>query len=193
MFLPLPVALALRLMAGAGLSFGGIALTVFGLGATNAGAEIRALRWLLIGSVLVFHGLMLLLGRVARGARDKAAQVQAARAARAEARLSEEPYEDEIAFDPVPEESRQQGLFARVPMLRARRPEPAMVEPELVARAQGDFDRVEAPTDERVREKIASAIQSRVRRPLVATRAEPPADAVGGRARRALDRTTTGH
>ena len=171
--LPFPVGAGLRIMAAAAF-FGGIALTVFGLGATNA--ELKsALRWLVIGSVLVFHGLMLLLGRVTRGARDKAAQVQAARAARAEARLSEEPYEHEIAFDPMPEEPRQHGLFGRVPMLRARRPEPAMdmVEPELVSPAQGDFDRVEAPTDARVREKIASAIQSRVRRPLVATRAEP--------------------
>ena len=169
--LPFAAGSGLKLTAAASF-IAGLVTLAYVLGVTKP--EARAgFRWLMVGSILVFHGLMLLLGRATRGARDRAAQIKAARIARADAYATEEVYDEE---ESVFEEPRQTSLFSRVPMLRATRRDDIpdnLIEPELPGRAQGDFDGIEAPTDERVREKIASAIQSRVRRPLVATRSEP--------------------
>ncbi len=163
--LPMPFAAGLKIMALISF-FGTIALGLYALGVT--GREARgALRFMLIGLVNSVGWIGLLFGQGARGAGQAAMDFRRnrqSRVAAAEAHYDEEPM---LEVDPMPEvESRPRfSLRDRVPLLRRTadiEPEPELVEPHSVAPVD-----LEAPTDDRIREKIADVIRSRVRRPEV--------------------------
>ncbi|MBF9032920.1 DNA translocase FtsK [Rhodobacterales bacterium HKCCE2091] len=187
--LPFGAGFGLKLSAAAAF-LSCIALTLYVLGATVQ--ELRlALRWFLVGLILIFHGLIGLTRHLGAGTARAAQGYREARAARAEARaesMSEDLVASELPDYGLVTEPRAGGFFSRVPVLRARRAEPALEEdedygpePELVTPRSRDLGHVEAPTDDRIRGKIADAISSRVRRPLVApsARVEPPLTAAG--------------
>ena len=189
--LPFGSEFGLKLLAA--LSFlAFLALGLFVLGVNKP--ELRvALRFLLVGLVSTIAGLATLFGQAGRGAGQAAQSLHARRQARALARHEADEIEDENIFhediaelDPAPIAAPRPGLLARVPLLRGK--ERAVdLEPELPERGTAAVDDIDAPDDDRIREKIADVIKSRVRRPLTtpqaavarhkamtATRAAPP-------------------
>ncbi len=148
-----------------------MAISMLGVGAFVlgfTGADMaRGLRFLLVGFIMLYGGLMTLLGRgagraldTARARRERRAEQRARRTAEAEAHI-EEP-EAYSPFEPLaPAEAaapEKRGLRALMPSL-IRRPDP-LPEPELVdpGVATGDAD---MPGDDRIRAKIADVIRAR--------------------------------
>ncbi|SDO01521.1 DNA segregation ATPase FtsK/SpoIIIE, S-DNA-T family [Lutimaribacter pacificus] len=182
--LPVGAAFGLKLISvllGAGM----LVLGAFVLGFTMP--ELRRIaRFLLVGLVVAYAGLMTLLGRGAGGAvqaaramqaraadrkaeREFAAQEAAEYAAAQQAvappmthrvRRAEPPLSGMPELVEDEEEPARSGLFARMPSL-IRRPE-TMPEPELVTPDPVAGD-AEMPGDDRIRAKIADVIKSRAR------------------------------
>jgi S-DNA-T family DNA segregation ATPase FtsK/SpoIIIE len=180
----LPFAIGTGLKILAALSFLTlIALGLFVLGVN--GREMRiALRFMLIGLINSFAWIGAMFGQAGRGAGQAAMQMHARRRSRAVAQA--EGYDDDaLAYDEpdYPEEEvtprPRLGLLDRMPPI-LRRDRVGDPEPELVERAPVAPADLEAPDDDRIRSKIASVIQSRVRRPgtVVEPEAEEPQSAV---------------
>ncbi|WP_299966540.1 DNA translocase FtsK [uncultured Roseobacter sp.] len=154
------------------MAFGILALGAFVTGFTR-GELLRVGRFLLVGLVMLYAGLMTLLGRGASGALTTAQQISSrhaerraeARAARAaaveaEAVLTEvAPAKGAPAFQTaggVP----KVGLFAKRPGLVNRpdeMPEPELIETDIA------LDINEGPAPDRIKARIADVIKSRVR------------------------------
>ncbi|MFK7744764.1 MAG: DNA translocase FtsK [Roseobacter sp.] len=166
--LPIGSAITVKLMS----LFMAIGIIVFGafvLGFTRPEVT-RIGRFLLMGIVMMYAGLMALIGRGAQGAVAKAqvvsAQVADRRAAAKEAAAAAALVQTEVApLSGIPafqsmEDEPKAGLLSRMPGL-VRRPE-KMPEPELVEYEQdGEFE--DAPGEERIKARIADVIKSRVR------------------------------
>jgi len=175
-----------------------VAMSLFVLGFTVPELK-RFARFLLVGVVMAYAGLMTLLGKSASGAAIAARNVQEKNAQRKErARIEAEHAAAEAAAlaavptpiqrnaatlraepmvapdydDMQPEQPVKQGLLARMPSLikRAPDPEPELVEQEL----DPDFYNEEIGED-RIKARISDAIRMRARQAKVATaaRAEP--------------------
>ncbi|CUK11663.1 DNA translocase FtsK [Ruegeria denitrificans] len=164
--LPISSHFMVKLMSLA-MAAGMLALGVFVLGLTKADVR-KGFRAFLLGLVMAYDMLMNMLGRgataTAQAARDRRAQWEDRKAARAEA--AEAVFDDDLAYaDPVFEEPEynepepaKPGLLARMPSL-IRRPEP-MLEPELVEpEPVAGFD--EMPGEDRIRSKISAAVRNR--------------------------------
>ncbi|MGI3184799.1 DNA translocase FtsK 4TM domain-containing protein, partial [Nioella aestuarii] len=179
----LPFAIGTGLKILAALSF--LTLIMLGLFVLGVnGRELRiALRFMLVGLVNSFAWIGAMFGQAGRGAGQAAMQMHARRRSRAAAPV--ETYDDEaLAYDEpdYPEEAAPRprlGLLDRMPPI-LRRERMAEPEPELVERAPVAPADLEAPDDDRIRSKIASVIQSRVRRPgqIVEPASEEPQSAV---------------
>ena len=183
--LPLGSTFAIKLMSllmGVGI----VALGAFVLGFTRP-ELVRAGRFLMLGLIMIYSGLMTVLGKGANSAvvaarelqvrnadrkeRNRAAADDAAAYAAAVAAVPAAP----VYADPMPEPMLQHptlatepevktGLLARMPLLM-KRAEPVvheMPEPELIEAFSYD-NVVDAPSDDRIKAKIAGVIQSRVR------------------------------
>ena len=183
--LPLGSTFAIKLMSllmGVGI----VALGAFVLGFTKP-ELVRAGRFLMLGLIMIYAGLMTVLGKGASSAviaarelqvrnagrkeRNRAAADDAAAYAAAVATVPAAP----VYADPMPEPKLQHpalatepevktGLLARMPLLM-KRAEPLvqeMPEPELIEAFSYD-NVVDAPSDDRIKAKIAGVIQSRVR------------------------------
>ncbi|MGJ8590698.1 MAG: DNA translocase FtsK 4TM domain-containing protein, partial [Yoonia sp.] len=143
-----------------------VALGAFVMGFTRAELS-RILRFMLVGVIMVYAGLMNLLGRGASGAVAAAQKVQARQSERRErSRIEAEDNADFAAsqaqYNTEPDlvAAPKKGLLAKMPAL-VKRSEP-MPEPELLE----DWSDVEidlAPSDDRIKSKIADVIKSRVR------------------------------
>jgi S-DNA-T family DNA segregation ATPase FtsK/SpoIIIE len=179
--LPMSPEAGLKLLAA--LAFvGGVFLSLFVLGVDRI--EMRhGLRFLILGLLSVgamVSGGLRNAGAGAGRAATHLAERRAARAAqttpeRAPTRLATDPalrtvpivHDDEDEGEIAqPAARRSPGLFARMPMLRAREAEPR-IEPELVVPGGPAVDEVDAPDEDRIRARIADVIKSRVRRPNV--------------------------
>ncbi|MAX74527.1 MAG: cell division protein FtsK [Nioella sp.] len=170
--MPLAAAAGLKLLAA--LSFFGLLfLGLFVLGFNKAEVQ-KGLRFMLLGLVATIGWIGTLFGQAGRGAGHAAMEMRARRQMRSRARAEAEAMiEEDFAveeIDVAQAEGRPRGsLLDRMPILRRdRAPEP---EPELVEPAPVAPRHIEAPSDDRIREKIADVIKSRVRRP---ADAEPP-------------------
>ncbi|WP_135506014.1 DNA translocase FtsK [Roseovarius aestuariivivens] len=184
--LPFGASLGLKLLS---LSLGALMLVLgaFVLGFTRT--ELQAIaRFLIVGVIMTYAGLMTVLGRSASGAASAAKSVQAkaadARARRierhAQARAEAEDLARAEAAVPEPAVTRRApavqappasyavspgapdkpgGLLARMPSLM-RRPEPEP-EPELIENPEAPD--VDGPSGDRVSARIADVIRSRVR------------------------------
>ena len=183
--LPLGSTFAIKLMSllmGVGI----VVLGAFVLGFTKP-ELVRAGRFLMLGLIMIYAGLMTVLGKGANSAviaarelqvrnadrkeRNRAAADDAAAYAAAVAAIPAAP----VYADPMPEPMLQHptlatepevktGLLARMPLLM-KRAEPVvqeMPEPELIEAFSYD-NVVDAPSDDRIKAKIAGVIQSRVR------------------------------
>jgi S-DNA-T family DNA segregation ATPase FtsK/SpoIIIE len=187
--LPLGSAFAIKLMSLL-MGFAIVSLGAFVLGFTKP-ELIRAGRFLMLGLIMLYAGLMTLLGKGASSAivagrhmqvrnadrkernrveADEAAAYAAAVAAVPAAPVYADPMTaatpEPMLHDPTftPEPEVKAGLLARMPSL-IKRSEPVaqeMPEPELIE-AFSHSDEVAAPNDERIKAKIAGVIQSRVR------------------------------
>jgi S-DNA-T family DNA segregation ATPase FtsK/SpoIIIE len=157
----------------------GVSILIFGafvLGFTKPELH-RIGRFMLIGVIMAYAGLMNVLGRGASGAvhaaqglqarqsdRRERARVEAAEAA--EFTASQPVFnappapQDQAMFDAEPVEPKP-GLLARMPSL-IKRPE-VMPEQELVETSHDQFDDIEQPGEDRIKSKIADVIKSRVR------------------------------
>ncbi|MEX5728103.1 S-DNA-T family DNA segregation ATPase FtsK/SpoIIIE [Rhodovulum iodosum] len=192
---PVTAGLGLKIMAGlSGLA--AVALGLFVLGVD--GDELKAFfRFLLVGVIMSYAGIMSLLGRSARGAlriaqtlNDRQRSERSARAERRSERraaahepprvtrrapVSAAPAPAVESEDALPVSARP-GLFSRLPALVRRSPEPE-VEPELVEPELPETDEAFAPvSEERIKARIADVIKSRARQTpsLTALRPEPP-------------------
>lgn len=154
----------------------GICILTFGafvLGFTRVELT-RIARFMLIGVIMAYAGLMNLLGRGATGAVQAAQGLQARQAERRDRARSEA---EEIASQPILAQAplapqneplfetdtvdQKTGLLARMPSL-IKRPE-AMPEQELVETDSEGFEDIEQPGEDRIKSKIASVIKNRVR------------------------------
>jgi S-DNA-T family DNA segregation ATPase FtsK/SpoIIIE len=168
--LPIGSAFTVKLMSLL-MALGIVALGAFVLGFTKVELA-RIGRFLLVGLIMIYAGLMNLLGRGASGAVQAAQGVQERYAEKREqARLETveaDAYASAHAMAPAPDhdafgnpnEPAKQGFFARMPSL-VRRPE-HMPEPELVELQSTAADQP-MPGDDRIRAKIADVIKTRVR------------------------------
>ena len=182
--LPLGSSFAIKLMSLI-LGVGILALGAFVLGFTKP-ELMRTGRFLLIGLIMLYAGLMTLLGKGANSAVLAARDLRARNADRKERHRVEA---DEAAVDAVPSASAyadpyvaqtlepiyhesaayaepvvKTGLLARMPSL-IKRAEPVvqeMPESELIETFNYD-NYADAPDDDRIKAKIAGVIQSRVR------------------------------
>ncbi|RYH09076.1 DNA translocase FtsK [Tropicimonas sp. IMCC6043] len=136
----------------------------------------RVLRFLVVGIVLLYDGLLRLFGRglsgasaVARGAAERGSAHRArraeARAAAAEEAAVLEPPLTARRAEPVPpaRTSRPGGLFSSVSTLVRRAPEPEIVDPAAVSEMAEALDDLEAPSEDRIKARIADAIKLRAR------------------------------
>ncbi|WP_300010990.1 DNA translocase FtsK [uncultured Roseobacter sp.] len=157
------------------MAVGILALGAFVTGFTKP-ELMRIGRFLLVGVVMIYAGIMALLGRGASGAlttaqnlsarhAERRAQAREERAAAAEAIAAQTihtevaPAHDAPAFQ-EPEDEPRAGLFSRMPGLIKRpdiMPEPELVESDMVM----DVD--DAPGEDRIRARIADVIKSRAR------------------------------
>ena len=173
--LPMGAALGLKLMAFlAGVALVAMALFVLGFD----GRELRSTgRFLLVGMIVAYGGLMTLLGRGASGAVQGAQAWQARRQSRREAVIDDDEPFDEAEYTPAPlsapEPRAKPGLLARVPGLIKRAPDP---EPELVEPEFSPEEPVPSVSEDRIKAKIADVIKSRARQQqsLQVRRPEPP-------------------
>ena len=150
-----------------------LALGAFVLGFTKA-ELMRITRFLLVGLIMAYAGLMTLLGRGASGAVVAAQNLSARQAERRERRRQEaEEAETWAAQDagqdyyaqqaPMPEpEAEPRSLFGRMPGLIKRPEADDMPEPELIE-TYSDAIVDETPGEERIKSKIADVIKNRVR------------------------------
>ncbi|MFT5784731.1 MAG: S-DNA-T family DNA segregation ATPase FtsK/SpoIIIE [Ascidiaceihabitans sp.] len=178
--LPLGSTFAIKLMSllmGVGI----VALGAFVLGFTKP-ELVRAGRFLMLGLIMIYAGLMTVLGKGASSAVIAARELQVRNAGRKERNRA--AADDAAAYAaavaavpaaPMPEPKLQHpalatepevktGLLARMPLLM-KRAEPVvqeMPEPELIEAFSYD-NVVDAPSDDRIKAKIAGVIQSRVR------------------------------
>ncbi|MEM8690310.1 MAG: DNA translocase FtsK 4TM domain-containing protein [Pseudomonadota bacterium] len=140
----------------------GLGIVIFGafvLGFTRP-ELLHIGRFLLVGLVFAYAGLMTLLGRGAGGAVAGAWRLHQRRAERRAA--AKEVYEEEIYEEVAPIEEERPSLLARLPGF-VRRGD-AMPEPELVE-LEGDYEGFdEAPEDDRIQAKIADVIKNRMRK-----------------------------
>ena len=169
------------------LGIGMLAMGLFVLGFTKPELA-RFVRFLSIGTVMAYAGLMTLLGRAATKSVNTAQMLKERSDARkterllmleaapasAHAHLSEPPVTGPVtriaaAPDTLPqpeamvEAAPKPGLLASL----IRRPEP-MPDPELIeAEALSELADIDAPGEERIKSKIADAIKSRVRQPAI--------------------------
>ena len=187
--LPLGSFFAIKLMSLI-LGVGILALGAFVLGFTKP-ELMRTGRFLLVGLIMLYAGVMTLLGKGANSAvlaardlqarnadrkerhrveADEAAAYQAAVAAVPSASVYADPYAaqtpEPMYHEPAayPEPVVKTGLLARMPSL-IKRAEPVvqeMPESELIETFNYD-NYVDAPDDDRIKAKIAGVIQSRVR------------------------------
>ncbi len=148
-----------------------VALGAFVLGFTKAELQ-RILRFMLVGLIMAYAGLMNLLGRGASGAVLTAQNLAARQADRRERRRLEAAEaeqwatradDDYYAQAPMAEPEDQRGsLFGRMPGLIKRPESDGMPEPELIE-AYSDAIVDETPGEERIKSKIADVIKNRVR------------------------------
>ncbi|MAP14672.1 MAG: cell division protein FtsK, partial [Oceanibulbus sp.] len=150
-----------------------LALGAFVLGFTKA-ELMRITRFLLVGLIMAYAGLMTLLGRGASGAVVAAQNLSARQAERRERRRQEaEEAETWAAQDagqdyyaqqaPMAEpEAEPRSLFGRMPGLIKRPEADDMPEPELIE-TYSDAIVDETPGEERIKSKIADVIKNRVR------------------------------
>ena len=149
-----------------------VALGAFVLGFTKA-ELLRILRFMLVGLIMAYAGLMNLLGRGASGAVMAAQNLSARHADRRERRRLEaeeaetwaaQADDDYYAQAPLPEPEVEQrsGLLGRMPGLIKRPEAEAMPEPELIE-TYSDAIVDETPGEERIKSKIADVIKNRVR------------------------------
>lgn len=194
--LPLGSSFAIKLMSLV-MGVGIVALGAFVLGFTKP-ELMRAGRFLLIGLIMLYAGLMTLLGKGANTAVVAARDLQARNADRQERNRIESDeaaafataaavpaaapvYADPMAAampepmlqtqgwqdptpTPAPQPEVKTGLLARMPSL-IKRVEPVvqeMPEHELIE-AFSHTSKIDAPSDDRIKAKIAGVIQSRVR------------------------------
>ncbi|MBW4962748.1 DNA translocase FtsK [Sulfitobacter sp. CW3] len=143
-----------------------LALGAFVMGFTKAELS-RIFRFMLVGVIMVYAGLMNLLGRGASGAVVAAQKVQARQSERRERNRVEAEEDAEFAASqaqyataPTPFAAPKTGLLAKMPAL-VKRAGP-MPEPELVE-DWSDVEIDQAPSDDRIKSKIADVIKSRVR------------------------------
>ncbi|WP_299735619.1 DNA translocase FtsK [uncultured Roseobacter sp.] len=154
------------------MAVGILALGAFVTGFTRP-ELMRIGRFLLVGLVMIYAGIMAVLGRGASGALSTAQNLSArhaerreeARAAAAQAAADATvhtevaPLQDAPGFQDMRSEPKG-GLFSRMPGL-VKRPD-VMPEPELVEfDTPDDFD--DAPGEDRIRARIADVIKSRAR------------------------------
>ncbi len=160
--LPLGSTFAIKSMSVL-MGLGIVALGAFVTGFTRA--ELRRIgRFLLVGLIMVYATLMTLLGR---GASAGVAAAQGVFAAHADRRVQRQADAAEVAqyhVQPEPVLTNRQeartGLLARMPAM-IKRPD-TMPEPELIEHeSHAIVD--EVPNDDRIRDKIADVIKSRVR------------------------------
>ncbi|MEO9823333.1 MAG: DNA translocase FtsK 4TM domain-containing protein [Paracoccaceae bacterium] len=160
----LPVSPEIGLKIVALLLFGGgLAMTAFVLGFDREELWTYT-RYLTGGLILLYHTILVGLGRGASGGLKAASAVRARAAERNEERS---PSVATLYGDDM-EEERKGGLSALVPSLLRRK----SAEPEVETQPRG-------PRTDRVSAKIADAVQNRVNRP-EGVRAEPPLQSVGG-------------
>jgi len=155
-------------------------------------AEIRiGLRFLLLGSVAIYAALMVALGkgasasvRAAQGAAERARQRRAEaaeRAAELAAWQAQQDWEQQrYAPEPaaMPMAAQKPSLLSRI--RRAPDPEPLIEDyapvPELVEPTRGwQFTPPEAPSEDRIKARIAQAVKTRAVAPMI--HAEPELDA----------------
>ncbi|WP_322867215.1 DNA translocase FtsK 4TM domain-containing protein [Aquicoccus sp. G2-2] len=205
--LPISAITGLKLLSLA-LGFAVAALAMFVLGFTKP--EMRQIaRFLMIGVILAYATFMQLLGRTAKGAVSTAQTLQAKNAARRERRAQEAADAAEWAamqeaqaaeipvyrhvaepslhaapapeMDVYSEPSERTGFLSRATSL-IRRADPAP-EPELVEPSPDYGDAPEAPSDDRIKARIADVIKSRARQEPIA-QIETVAPLTKGRGRR---------
>ncbi len=156
--LPVSAEIGLKLLALL-LFGGGLAMTAFVLGFDRDELWAYA-RYLMGGMILLYHTILVALGRGATGGLKAASAVRARAAERNEERIPSVAtlYGDDI------EETRKGGLVDLVP--------------SLLRRKTAEVDTVQANPhgSDRVSAKIADAVQNRVNRP-EGIRAEPPVQA----------------
>ena len=176
---------------------GALVMGLFVLGFDRA--ELRRFgRFLLVGFILVYDRMLREVGRAggqavraAGRAREQRraerleddemlldeddAAPRRARVARAEAPLRREPSARRAEVEePAPAAVPRAGLLSRMPRLMRRSAEPAP-EPELVTPQPLAEPDLPPPSEDRIKEKIANVIKSRVRAgPAGSARAEPP-------------------
>ncbi|EDQ06671.1 DNA translocase FtsK [Sulfitobacter indolifex] len=149
-----------------------LALGAFVLGFTKT-ELVRITRFLLVGLIMAYAGLMTLLGRGASGAVVAAQNLSARQAERRERRRQEAEEADTWAAPdagqdyyaqqaPMAElEAEPRSMFGRMPGL-IKRPEAGMPELELIE-TYSDAIVDETPGEERIKSKIADVIKNRVR------------------------------
>ncbi len=158
--LPISVGIGIKLLAA--LSFGAMLfLGLYALGVT--GREWRlALRFMIIGLINTVGWIGQLFGQGARGAGQAAMDFRTRRQDRVAADHAHYEEDPVLEVDAAPVvEARPR--FSLVPPMLRRAPEHEPV-PELVTRETAAPADLEAPTDDRIREKIANVIRSRVSR-----------------------------
>ncbi|UOA30712.1 DNA translocase FtsK [Sulfitobacter sp. DSM 110093] len=149
-----------------------VALGAFVLGFTKA-ELMRIARFLLVGLIMAYAGLMTLLGRGASGAVVAAQNLSARQAERRERRRQEaeeaetwaaQEADDYYAQAPMEELAPEPrgGLLGRMPGLIKRPEADGMPEPELIE-TYSDAIVDETPGEERIKSKIADVIKNRVR------------------------------
>ena len=193
----LAVKLTSLVMAG-----GMLALGAYVLGFTRA-EMTRALRFAMVGMIMVYGGLMNLLSRgaasamtAARAGREKLAErKEAARTAASVAQAERIAARDTIIVaEPIvaapaetlipPQEPDRGNLLSRIPSLIRRpdaMPEPELVEPPLAAAPvalEGGL-----PGDDRIRAKIADAVRSRAEAAAPRPEVDPERPLTNGRGR----------
>jgi S-DNA-T family DNA segregation ATPase FtsK/SpoIIIE len=164
----------------------GLMLTLYVLGVNRAEFGL-GLRFLLLGLLSVGAMVSGGLRSAGQGAGTAATRMAALREGRRERQVERRlvdrapaPMAPDPALRTVPivhddEDDvilprRAPGLFSRMPLLRAREPEPSLT-PELPSREPADADSVAPPDEDRIRARIADVIKSRVRRPNVVAEA----------------------
>ncbi|MCV2881953.1 DNA translocase FtsK [Actibacterium sp. XHP0104] len=179
--LPLSVGFGLKLMAVISL----VVMIGFGLFVTGFDwAELRALaRFLIVGLIVTYAQMMTLLGRGASGAVQGARVMQARNQARRDAVAHHPAHTREpmVRRAPVAQEPEvvamaaplaapaKPSLFARVPALMRRQPDP---QPELIEPELPDYNG-EPMSEERIKARIADVIRTRVRQGNGVPRVEP--------------------
>src|SRR6056297_1497616 len=172
--LPVAASLGLKLMSVV-MGLGVLVFGAFVLGFTRLELG-RIARFLLVGVIVSYAGLMRVLGRGAGGMAQAGQALQARMAQRRARRAEAMVYEDEEPVAEAPRVRRAEpvlgavpqaagtektgGLLARMPMLM-RRPDP-MPEPELVE-SESYHGEAEQPADDRIKARISDVIRARVR------------------------------